>query len=450
MNLSYSLENSIPRILTISELNRNTKQLLEQNIPLLWVQGEISNLKCYPSGHWYFSLKDNAAQIRCVFFNHKNYTIDWQLKDGMHVEVLTLVTIYEPRGDYQLNIETMRQTGLGRLYEAFERLKSKLENTGLFRAENKKILSKFPKQVGIITSPNTAALHDVIATMQRRTPSLPIIIYPTLVQGKMAATEIANAIKIACQRKECDVLILCRGGGSIEDLWAFNEETVALAIVNSSIPIVSGIGHETDFTIADFVVDRRAPTPTGAGELIGQDHSELNHHVKKLFNHLSRSIFHQIERIMQKIDTFSYRLVYPGNKIQRQTIRLHYLTKQLNNIWRHSIEKKIWKLNQFKKHLLTNHPNISQTSTHTVKLALSLSNGFSRYIELQQHHIKSLDLLLAQLNPQLVLKRGYSITYNASDDTLIHNSKQIKPGDNIQVKFAHGSCEAHIKKINNV
>ncbi|MEI2768196.1 MAG: exodeoxyribonuclease VII large subunit [Nitrosomonas sp.] len=450
MNLPYSLENSTSRILTVSELNRNTKQLLEQNIPLLWVQGEISNLKRYPSGHWYFSLKDSAAQIRCVFFNHKNYAIDWQLKDGMHIEALALVTIYESRGDYQLNIETMRQAGLGKLYEAFERLKSKLENAGLFRAENKKTLSNFPKQVGVITSPNTAALRDVLATMQRRTPSLPIIIYPTLVQGKMAATEIVNTIEIACQRKECDVLILCRGGGSIEDLWAFNEEIVALAIANSSIPIVSGIGHETDFTIADFVADRRAPTPTGAAELIGQDHSELNHHLKKLFNHLNHSVLRHVERIMQKVDTFSYRLVYPGNNIQRQTIRLHYLTKQLSNIWRHAIEKRAWKLNQSKKYLLTNSPNISQTLTHTAKLAMSLSSGFSRYTELRLQHIKSFDLLLAQLNPQLVLKRGYSITYNASDGTLIHDSKQIKPGDNIQVKFAHGSCEAHIKKINNI
>ncbi|GKS69695.1 exodeoxyribonuclease VII large subunit [Nitrosomonas sp. PY1] len=450
MSLPYSLENSTSRILTISELNRNTKQFLEQNIPLLWVQGEISNLKCYPSGHWYFSLKDNAAQIRCVFFNHKNYAIDWQLKDGMHIEALARVTIYEPRGDYQLNIETIRQAGLGKLYEAFERLKSKLENAGLFCTENKKTLSNFPKQVGIITSPNTAALRDVIATMQRRTPSLPIIIYPTLVQGKMAATEIAHAIEIACRRKECDVLILCRGGGSIEDLWAFNEEIVALAIANSSIPIVSGIGHETDFTIADFVADRRAPTPTGAAELIGQDHSELNHHLKKLFAHLNQSVLHQIERTMQKIDTFSYRLIYPGNKIQRQAIRLHYLTKQLNNTWKHVIEKKTWKLNQLRKHLLTNSPNISQTLIHTAKLAMSLNNGFSRYTELRLHRIKSLDSLLAQLNPQLILKRGYSITYNISDGSLIRSTKQIKPGDNIQVKFAHGSCEAHIKKISNV
>lgn len=446
MNLSSRLQNSTVQTLTVSELNRNTKQLLEQNIPLLWVQGEISNLKCYPSGHWYFSLKDSTAQVRCVFFSHKNYAIDWQPKEGMQIEVLALVTIYEPRGDYQLNVETIRQAGLGSLYEAFERLKSKLENAGLFRPENKKLLPKFPKQIGIITSPNTAALRDVLVTLRRRNSSLPIIIYPTLVQGQTAANNIVRAIETACQRHECDVLILCRGGGSIEDLWAFNEEVVALAIAKSVIPIISGIGHETDFTIADFVADRRASTPTGAAELVSQDQHELNQQLKKLFYYLNHGFQSHVERIMQKVDTLSYRLIYPGDHARSQMLRIQYLTKQINSTMKRELEKKDWKLNQLNAQLLANRIDIAKTFEYHNKQAINLNISFTRLIESRLRNIQSLNSQLTQLNPQSVLARGYSMVFNTQEGTLIRNSKQIKPDDDIQVKFADGSCDARIIK----
>ena len=264
------------------------KDLLEQAFPLLWVSGEISNIKCYGSGHWYFSLKDSDAQVRCVMFREKNQYLGWQPQDGMQVEVRALVTLYPARGDFQLNVETIRRVGLGTLFEAFEQLRARLGKEGLFDPGRKKILPLFPEQIGIITSPDGAALHDVLSTLRRRMPSLPVIVYPVPVQGIGASVKIAAAIQKAASRAECDVLILCRGGGSIEDLWAFNEEVVARAIAACSLPIISGVGHETDFTIADFVADIRAPTPTGASQLVCQDREELLRRVEILYCRMQR------------------------------------------------------------------------------------------------------------------------------------------------------------------
>ena len=433
------------KVLTVSELNRNTKQFLEQNIPLLWIKGEISNLKCYQSGHWYFSLKDSSAQIRCVLFSHKNQYIDWQPKDGMQVEVLALVTLYEPRGDFQLKIESMRRAGAGELFEAFEKLKFKLEKAGLFSPANKKPVPAFPKQIGIITSPDTAALRDVLSTLQRRMPALPIIIYPTLVQGKTAANTVAEAIRIACQRAECDVLILCRGGGSIEDLWAFNEETVALAIAASSIPIISGIGHETDFTIADFVADIRAPTPTGAAELASKDRKELNQCLKTLHQRMYRITLHRIEYAMQQMDILTHRLIHPGDRIKQQYIHLQHSQNRFIKTWIHQVEKKHWKLLEFNQRLAAASPGIVRLEVQQKELAARFRYAFSRHFETLAVNLQHLQTQLSHLNPQSVLERGYSITYTIQN-TVIRDSKQIHSGDKIQVKFAHGMCDADVSK----
>ena len=448
MNLLSIIPGDSHKVLTVSELNRNTKQFLEQNIPLMWIKGEISNLKCYQSGHWYFSLKDATAQVRCVLFSHRNQYIDWNPKDGMQVEVLALVTLYEPRGDFQLNVETMRRAGLGELSEAFEKLKSKLEKAGLFSPSNKKTLPSFPQQIGIITSPDTAALRDVLSTLQRRMPSLPIIIYPTLVQGKTAASNIADAIKIACQRAECDVLILCRGGGSIEDLWAFNEEIVALAIAASGIPVISGIGHETDFTIADFVADIRAPTPTGAAELASKDHQELNHRLNALHQRMYRVTLHRIEHAMQQVDILTHRLIYPGDRIKQQCIHLQHLQDRLINTWSHQIDKKRWKLLEFNQQLSAASPDVVRLEEQQKELAARFRYTYSRYFETLTVRQQHLQTLLSHLNPQSVLERGYSITYSMHG-TAIHDSKQIHSGDRIQVKFAHGMCEANVTQTKN-
>lgn len=434
------------KVLTVSELNRTAKQFLEQNMPMLWIKGEISNLKCYQSGHSYFSLKDATAQVRCVFFSHKNQHIDWLPKDGMQVQVLGLVTLYEPRGDFQLKVETMQRAGLGELFEAFEKLKRRLEAMGLFSPINKKSFPTFPKQIGIITSPDTAALQDILSTLQRRMPSLPIIIYPALVQGKAAASQIVDAIKIACRRAECDVLILCRGGGSIEDLWAFNEEIVALAIAASSIPIISGIGHETDFTIADFVADMRAPTPTGAAELVSQDRKELSQRLSMLHQRLCRIILHHIEHVMQQVDILNHRLIYPGDRIKQQLIHLHHLQERFVKAWEYQMVKKCWKLFELNQRINTMGFAIARLDQRQKELTARFRYASSCYLERLAIQLRHFQAELSHLNPQSVLERGYSITY--LQDKVVSNSKQIHSGDKIKVKFAHGTCEADVMKVN--
>ncbi|MFZ3088502.1 MAG: exodeoxyribonuclease VII large subunit, partial [Methylotenera sp.] len=240
------------KVLTVSELNRLARNVLEQSFPLFWVSGEISNFTRAASGHWYFSLKDVGAQVRCVMFKGRNSYVDFMPREGDKVEARCTVTLYEARGDFQLTVEFIQRAGLGALFEAFEKLKNKLALEGLFDEAAKLAIPKHPKQIGIVTSPDAAALRDVLTTLKRRMPNIPVIIYPTPVQGKGAAELIANAINTANNRAECDVLIICRGGGSIEDLWQFNEEIVARAIAQCTIPTVSGVGHETDFTICDF------------------------------------------------------------------------------------------------------------------------------------------------------------------------------------------------------
>ncbi|MDV6341976.1 exodeoxyribonuclease VII large subunit [Nitrosomonas sp. Is24] len=444
MNL-FPISSLTHKVLTVSELNSSTKLFLEQNIPLLWIKGEISNLKCYQSGHWYFSLKDSNAQIRCVLFSHRNQYIDWQPKDGMQVEVLALVTLYEPRGDFQLNIETIRRAGLGELFEAFEQLKAKLEKAGLFDPVKKKPLPAFPKQIGIVTSPDTAALRDVLTTLRRRMPSLPVIIYPVLVQGKTAASTIVDAITVANRRAECDVLILCRGGGSIEDLWAFNEEMVAAAIAASEIPVISGIGHETDFTIADFVADIRAPTPTAAAELASRDHKELSQRLNALHQRMYRITLHRIENAMQRADMLSHRLIHPGDRIKQQSIHLQHLQDRFRTTWAHQVERKQWKLLEFNQRLMAASPNITDMEKQQKESIARFRAAYIRHFEtlaIELHHVQA---QLCHLNPQSVLERGYSITY-AANSIIVRDSKQVHYGDRIQVKFAHGTCEADITK----
>jgi len=278
----------VPQVISVAELNRLARELLERNLPLVWVAGEISNFKRYDSGHCYFTLKDAQAQVDCVMFRNRAQLLGWAPDNGAKVEVRALPSLYEARGKFQLNVETMRRAGLGALFEAFEKLKAKLSAEGLFDPARKRPLPRFPRAIGIVSSPKAAALRDVLTTLKRRMPGLPVIIYTTPVQGEGAAPRIAAAIARANAHKMCDVLLLCRGGGSIEDLWSFNEEVVARSIVASAIPVVTGIGHETDFTIADFAADARAPTPTAAAALASPACDEL-----------SRQLLHQMQRLLR-------------------------------------------------------------------------------------------------------------------------------------------------------
>ena len=411
-------------VLSVTELNRSVRELLEASIPLLWVGGEISNLTRAASGHWYFSLKDAAAQVRCVMFRSRNAYLDWQPKEGDHVEARALVTLYEARGEFQLTIEALRRAGLGALFEAFEKLKAKLQGEGLFDAAKKRAIPGHPRQIGIVTSPDAAALRDVLTTLRRRMPSIPVVIYPTPVQGKGAAQLIAMAIHTASERAECDVLIVCRGGGSIEDLWSFNEEIVARAIATCSMPVVSGVGHETDFTIADFAADIRAPTPTAAAELVSPDGEALLAGLAQQRSRLARQMEYALSERMQKLDYLARRLTHPGERIRQQGDVLKQLRARLGNAMQHKLEA-------------------SRAAFAPMPQRLNLSAA--RDFELRRLRLQRLTHSLQHLSPQAVLERGYSLV-QTKDGSIVRSSHSIKTKDELQVTFAQGSADVTVTK----
>jgi exodeoxyribonuclease VII large subunit len=318
-----------PAVVSVSELNRRVRALLENQFETLWVSGELSGVKRAASGHWYFCLKDPSAEIQCAMFRTRAQFLDFRPEDGLQVEVRARVTLYEPRGNYQLVVEEIRKAGRGALFEAFEKLKARLQAEGLFEPARKRGLPAFPRAIGIVTSPAAAALRDVLATLARRSPMVPVILYPAQVQGDGAAAQIARAIQVANARAECDVLIVCRGGGSLEDLWAFNEEIVARAIFASALPVVSGVGHETDFSIADFVADLRAPTPTAAAAAASPDRAALREEVAAYRRRLARDMRRIVENQAQRLDHIARRLLTPAERVARDRDRLAQLTRRL-------------------------------------------------------------------------------------------------------------------------
>jgi exodeoxyribonuclease VII large subunit len=446
--MNFQMEMEMPvlhPVLSVSELNRSARELLEQAFPLLWVSGEISNIKCYGSGHWYFSLKDAQAQVRCVMFREKNRYLDWQPRDGMQVEARALVTLYQARGEFQLCVETLRRAGLGRLYEAFEQLRARLEKEGLFAPARKKRLPAFPARIGVITSPAGAALHDVLSTLKRRMPSMPVVIYPVPVQGSGAAERIAAAIQTAEAHAECEVLILCRGGGSIEDLWAFNEEVVARAIAACSIPTISGVGHETDFTIADFVADARAPTPTAASQMACPDREELLRALAVLRGRACRGIQGRIGSMMQSADRIGCRLVHPEQAIRDQLAHLQYLRNRLDTCSVQCWENRNWRVRELGHRFALAAPDVRLLAGRQHELGWRLHRATSRRMEVLTMELQRQQENLAHLNPRSVLERGYSITY-APDGTVVRNSDQIRAGETIRVEFASGWSEARVEK----
>ena len=442
--MNLILEVQIAReVLSVSDLNRCAKDLLERSFPLLWVSGEVSNLRRYDSGHWYFSLKDAGSQVRCVMFRDKNQYLDWEPRDGMQVDVRALVTLYQARGDFQLNVETIRPSGRGTLFEAFEQLKEKLGKEGLFDPARKKPLPVFPRQIGIITSPAAAALHDVLSTLRRRMSSIPVIVYPSPVQGTGAGAKLAEAIQKAASRAECDVLILCRGGGSIEDLWAYNEEIVARAIAACPITIVSGIGHETDFTIADFVADVRAPTPTAASELVCPARSELLHRVEIVRGRIHRGVRHALESRMQYIDMLACRLIHPARQLENQLTGLERLRERLAAMWLRKIEGSHWRVRELAQRLARTRPDTARLIQHQDGLQLRLRRAVAGRLQTLAMSLERQEQNLAHLNPQSILERGYSIAYSA-DGTLLTDSAQTSVGDTVRIVFAKGWSRATV------
>jgi exodeoxyribonuclease VII large subunit len=392
------------KIFSITEINKLVKELLQDNFPSIWVKGELSNFIEASSGHWYFTLKDNGAQARCTMFKGKNSQVKWIPKNGDLIEAQCKIGLYEQRGDYQLNISSLQQAGLGRLFEEFNKLKQKLDSEGLFNQEQKKSLPVYPNCIGVVTSPDAAVLRDVITTLKRRNKSLRIIIYPTPVQGKTAPQGIIDALRLANQRDEVDVLILCRGGGSIEDLWSFNDESVVREIYSSTLPIISAIGHQTDITISDFVADLRAPTPTAAAEIISNSYEELLGNLEYFKTNLSNIIQNKIEQLNQRIDFLEKGLVSPIQKIASQNDLIQALTNRIQITMRLRLEK-------------------------------------------YQEQIKSYKQNLSHLNPNEILSRGYSIILN-QNKRIINNASAMSVSDKIKIKFHKGNAEANITKIN--
>lgn len=440
-----------PQVISVSELNQRARALIEKNLPLMWIAGEISNFKRYDSGHCYFTLKDKAAQVDCVMFRHKVQLMGWLPQDGAQVEVRALATIYEARGKFQLNIEVMRRAGLGALYEAFEKLKAKLDKEGLFDEARKREIPAFPRAIGVVTSPQAAALRDVLTTLRRRMPSIPVIIYPTPVQGEGAAAKIAQAIGEASARARsndgdgCDVLIVCRGGGSIEDLWAYNEEVVARAIHACSIPVVSGVGHETDFTIADFVADARAPTPTAAAELVSPEREELRAQVRQLSRALSRNTRRLLEDRMQKLDYLMRRLTHPGERLIERARHLGHLAARMKSAWQRDVQENRWALRSLLQRMHAAKPDIATSQRTLREMERRWRQALQRRLALADTQMQNAAARLSNLNPQRVLERGYSIA--EKNGVVVRDAAALTGGDEVRLTFAQGGAVTEIKNI---
>jgi exodeoxyribonuclease VII large subunit len=357
-------------------------------------------------------------------FRHKVQHLDWPPENGMQVEVRAYPTLYEARGKFQLNVEVIRRAGLGALYEAFEKLKARLEKEGLFAAAGKKPLPQFPCAVGVVTSPQAAALRDVLTTLRRRMPALPVILYPAPVQGEGASGQIARALAAAATRQECDVIIVCRGGGSIEDLWAYNEEAVARAIHACPIPVVTGVGHETDFTIADFVADARAPTPTAAAELASPDRADLARQLIHWYHRLSRIIERALEARMQRVDYLSKCVTHPGERIRTQLGHLQQLASRLRGAAK---------------------PDLELRQRDKDDLGRRLREAARNQLKTTAAHIKGIETQLKHLNPQLVLERGYSITESGAGN-IVRDGSRLAIGDEVKITFAKGWAGAEVKR----
>ena len=433
------------QILSISSLNRLVRDCLESTFPLTWVAGEISNLTYAASGHVYFTLKDSSAQARCVMWRSRAQLLGWRLENGQQIEARALVSFYEPRGEFQLNVETVRRAGQGNLFERFLRLKEKLENEGLFAVDRKRPLPAFPRRIAIVSSLQAAALRDVLTTLHRRAPHLRISIFPTPVQGDGAGLKIADALAQA-GASDCDVTILCRGGGSIEDLWAFNEECVARAIRASAIPVVAGVGHETDFTIADFAADRRAPTPTAAAELASPDRDTLLGQLGRLGDQLRRRTARILFDYEQQLDWLAARLIHPSQRISQRRADCEALDRRLQGALRHQFELTRLQLNNMGRHLAAARPQPEIRLERLKHLEQRLHDRMRWQISQQSGKLNLLAGSLIQLDPQAVLKRGYALAIGP-DGRAVRDASRLAVGDKLQISFARGMAQATVEQI---
>ena len=437
-------------IISVSEINKRAKSILEENFPFVWIQGEVSNFFSAASGHWYFSLKDESSEIRCAMFTNKNHHITFEPKDGDHLVLNGTLSIFEGRGQYQIIVEHIELAGEGALLKAFEELKKKLQLEGLFDDSIKRQLPAYPKNIAVVTSPDGAVIQDIINVLDRRSPFLDLTVVPTLVQGEKAAPLICDALNKVGKLKNIDVVILARGGGSIEDLWAFNNEEVAHAIVNCPTPLISAVGHETDFTISDFVSDLRAPTPSIAAEIISQPYSELIETLEGYQNYISRSVISQIDLQRTQITNLIKRIRHPGDKLREISQKLDYIETTLIQNINQEISFKKNGLNLKDLSLQQNSPQnkVKEAKVYLQNASKDLLKALKLEIERKNTVLAEIVATLQAVSPLSVLSRGYSIISTEPDGKILSSSNQVEIGQSISAILSKGSIKAEIKSKN--
>ncbi|MCB0349141.1 MAG: exodeoxyribonuclease VII large subunit [Bdellovibrionales bacterium] len=438
------LQEDEPKVLSVSQLTRQIKENLEEDFLTVWVQGEISNFTAHGSGHFYFSLKDAGAQLSAVMFRGANGRLKFRPENGLEVIVRGRISVYEPRGGYQIVCETMEPVGAGALQKAYEQLKAKLQKEGLFDPAKKRSLPKFPEKIAIVTSPTGAAIKDMLNVLNRRNKNIEVLIFPCQVQGEKAAPEITQALRLVNQVGGFDVVIVGRGGGSIEDLWAFNDEGLARTIAASKIPVVSAVGHEIDFTIADFVADLRAPTPSAAAELVVAHTDDILESLKNK----DRQMFSLIEKkrlmFLQQIQQLTKRLVDPKKYVELKAQHLDDLTYQLERAMAAHLDSNTTSLLLLKEKLGSPKSALQSFNQKLEMIRFRLGNSAKRQIETEQNTFERLTMLLDSLSPLKVLDRGYTITKKGG--VVVRSGKTLKKGDTLQIQFKDKTIEATVSK----
>jgi exodeoxyribonuclease VII large subunit len=437
------------RILSVTELNRSVRQLLESNLPTLWVEGEISNLARPSSGHWYLTLKDQNAQVRCAMFKNANMRINFTPSNGVAVVARCKAGLYEGRGEYQLIIEHMEQAGFGALQRQFDALKKILAEEGLFDQLHKQSLPRSIQHIGMITSPTGAAVKDILSVLKRRFPAIRISLFPAAVQGEQAASQITQAIKNANDHGQCDVLIVGRGGGSLEDLWPFNEEIVARAIFESNIPIVSAVGHEIDFTIADFVADLRAPTPSAAAELTSPDSQDISHQLIGFEDRLKQTIKRRVHHLEQRTEHLQKRLQHPGRKLQQQAQHLDHIEIRLGRAMASKLQQHRGKLQSVNQRLARLSPEtlILNAGAMVAKSIREMIRTSQRRLQDAYSKTQQTLHLLDTVSPLKTLERGYSVIRN-EHDSVIKSVTELSKGERLRSQLSDGEIIMKVTDIN--
>jgi len=440
-------------IYSVSRLNQEARLLLEQGFPRIWLEGELSNVSRPSSGHLYFTLKDARAQIRAAMFRSRNQAIRFRPEEGLQVLVRGRISLYEPRGDYQLIVDQMEEAGDGALRRAFEELKRKLDAEGLFDAARKQPLPALPSRIGVITSPSGAAVRDVMSVLHRRFPAIPVLIYPVPVQGKEAGGEIANAIRLASRRAECDVLILTRGGGSLEDLWPFNEEVVARAIHDCRVPLVSAVGHEIDFTIADFVADRRAATPSAAAELVVPDQLEWLARLTQLSARLENRLRQMLSDDQRRMAWLEQRLqqVHPGQYLRQQTQRLDELEQRARLLIEIKFNRLQYSLKELNEKLQHHSPMqlLGRLQLQQDLLAQRLGTAVQGLLAEKRRRLELACRSLDTISPLATLQRGYAIVSQLPERRILRQATSVKTGDRVEARLAEGTLVCTVDTTEN-